>query len=582
MPERIIKSAKNHAHKLSSLLISEKFLVHLPFIVLIFIIFLTNAFHESYPDEFDNILGGWYIIQGKLPYTGFFTHHGPVPYFTAAVITLFTGQSFVAFRIVYAILLASFILWSWVILRRKLGAEETRFYPFFILTLSLLATYYWTHMLLADNVAGLLLTPVYALILIKAVYKKPIVMSDFTFISILSALALYSSLTYAYLYIIIVAFTLFLYLKQFPLNLKTLFFASLKPIALILTPHLVFLIYLLITGSLYDYVYQNFKFNTEFYIYNYPRTPGTSFINPVRFAVVIANSFFNNFHTLLLGVKDFNFVFPINKTMALANVVILIYTLFRRRYALSFFIFLVLIYSNARSNVLESGETDYQSAVYILLSFFNLLFVLRMLFSDLRDQIHFGKKAIYSLLLMLCGIYAFFSLLAIVRSFDGKFYPKYMGTAPLIYNRPRIAPIVNLVTTENDYAWIGPFEFEELFYMDAKIPSKHHILIKGVGVSEKLRNAMNEDFRRTMPKVVYYDENFFYLGSQTKSYAKEFKSFLDSNYITPSQYKYGNKDYKSVPSVDLKLDLETKFFIRKDQAQEVIPILIQNSYLREE
>ena len=36
--------------------------------VLLFWILYTNTFHEEYPDEFDNILGGYYILHGKLPY----------------------------------------------------------------------------------------------------------------------------------------------------------------------------------------------------------------------------------------------------------------------------------------------------------------------------------------------------------------------------------------------------------------------------------------------------------------------------------------------------------------------------------
>jgi hypothetical protein len=36
-----------------------------------FAILFANTFHEEYPDEYDNIVGGKLIVHGILPYTGF-------------------------------------------------------------------------------------------------------------------------------------------------------------------------------------------------------------------------------------------------------------------------------------------------------------------------------------------------------------------------------------------------------------------------------------------------------------------------------------------------------------------------------
>src|SRR3989344_2656306 len=67
--------------------------------VLLFFLFLVNSVHESYPDEFDNILGGWYSLKGQLIYKDWFTHHAPIAYWTASLVEIFSGQSFVKFRI---------------------------------------------------------------------------------------------------------------------------------------------------------------------------------------------------------------------------------------------------------------------------------------------------------------------------------------------------------------------------------------------------------------------------------------------------------------------------------------------------
>ncbi len=82
---------------------ADKHYITALFVLVMLGIFLINTVHEQYPDEFDNILGGWYILHGRLIYTGFFTHHGPVAYYIAALVEIFSGQSFVRFRIVYSI-----------------------------------------------------------------------------------------------------------------------------------------------------------------------------------------------------------------------------------------------------------------------------------------------------------------------------------------------------------------------------------------------------------------------------------------------------------------------------------------------
>lgn len=44
------------------------------------VLFLVSAFHEDYPDEYDSILGGKYILEGRIPYKDWFQHHQPGAY----------------------------------------------------------------------------------------------------------------------------------------------------------------------------------------------------------------------------------------------------------------------------------------------------------------------------------------------------------------------------------------------------------------------------------------------------------------------------------------------------------------------
>lgn len=559
----------------------QKFIWKAFFVVFILFAFLANSLHESYPDEFDNILGGWDIIHGKLIYSGFFTHHGPVPYFMAAVIELFSGQSFVHFRIIYGGLLFAFLFGVYFLLKKRLGSEKVSFFPFFIAFLGIESTYYWAQMLLADNVAAFSFLPVYALILLKVVFKKPIELLDIGIISFFSAIALYSSLTYTYLYIIIVVSALYLFYKDNPIK-KVFSIENVYPILIFAAPHTIFGLYLLVTNSLQDYIYQNFVFNTKYYIYNYPRSGNSDFINPMRYAILIIHWFFMNFYTLLIGVMTFGFTFPVNMTMAVGDVAIFIYLLFKKHYKLAAFVLLVVIFTNVRSDPLKSKETDYQSGVYNMLSFFNIFFVLPQLYSDINGKVESAKKVVFGILIFFVGIYGFFGLMNLVYKFNDKVVSKYMGTQALIYDRPQLAPVLNVVASKDEYVWAGPFEFEELFYTNAKLPSKYQILIAGIADGDKTRNEMLADFDSHMPMVIFFDKSFVYLGNPVVNYGSFFIDFLNKNYITLLDYKKGNIEYRSIPEIGLshKLDLEAKLYIRKDAVDDVVAKLLANNYIK--
>ena len=157
-----------------------------------------------------------------------------------------------------------------------------------------------------------------------------------------------------------------------------------------------------------------------------------------------------------------------------------------------------------------------------------------------------------------------------------------MGTQPLIYDRPLVAPVINSVVSQNDYMWIGPFAFEELFFANGNIPSKYQILIPDMGESQKVQTEMLSDFQAHKPKIIYFDKEFFILGKAPETYGKFFLNFLNANYITLYDYQEKNTKYVSVAPVTLQLDLEKKLYIRKDVTKEVIQKLIQNNYIKPE
>lgn len=550
------------------------------FVAVLLFMFIGNGLHESYPDEFDNILGGWNTLHGNFLYSHFFTHHGPTAYLIAAFLELFSGNSFVKFRLIYSVSLLAFLLYSFWYFRKSVGSHIARFYPLFLLFIGVGTTYFWGHMLLADNVSGFLLTLAVGLIVIKRLHDKVLSPRDIVFISVMTSLSVLSSLTYLYLCFILYAYVFleyFLSNKLSFLKIRNYFF----PVVAFGIPYVILLLYLLLTGSLSDYLYQNFTFNQQYYIYNYPRAPGETFINPMRFAIIIAHEFIMSFFDLLVQARDFNFYFPFNIALAVGDMAFLIYVFVNRKFKLLLFVFLMFIYANGRSNPLTSGERDYQSSVYIILSLFLICYLLYELYGKLTSGIEYQKKLIFSVLFIITFIYSFANFSFLGRKFIDKVYQKYMGKQAMIYDRPQIAPIINSTLTKDDFTWIGPFEFEELFYTKIKNTSQYQIFNPGMGRSEKIQSGLISDFEKNKPKMVWFDKRFYILGENPEKYGRPFIDYINSHYITLYDYRRGDSKFVSVKPIDQRTDIETKLYIRLENTDEIVDKLTSLGIIHE-
>ena len=576
---RVISHLKKRVREVSwnKVLTSPTFYYNLAFWGILLVLFFLNSFHESYPDEWDNILGGWDILHGRLIYTGFFTHHGPAAYFLSAVVLFFSGHSFVRFRVVYNVLLFLFMGISYLFLRRQVGADKTKFLPAIIATIAIASTYFWSQMLLADNIAAFCLLIVYGLLFLKDFYKQRIHLLDMFVITSLTSVALLSSLTYLYLSLGVYLYIAFEYIREH--KKKTWSIQTLKTAGILVYPYVLFGFYLIVTGSVATYWYDAITFNEKYYIYNYPGPH--EHINPIRFAIVIANYVVDALVTLLVQVKDFNLLYPLNITLAVGNLGVLIYLWMKGYRKLSIVALFFIIYSNARSNPLTSAEHDYQSQVYIFITLFNIFFFLTSVYKQLNvATVQLGKKVIFSTMLVVIGIYTLFTEIMFLHSFAGKYYPKYMGTAPLIYDRPEIAPIINQLLSPSEYVWVGPFEFEELFFIHAKPASHVQILNPGGGHSPIISGQLVSDLETTKPKIIWYDIHFFILGQKPEDYATLLNKEISDHYIELYLYRDGKTRYVSLLPRTEKVDLEGRLFLRKENAKEMIQRLLANNMVK--
>jgi len=516
-------------------------------------------------------MGGYFINHGILPYTGFFAHHVPFAYFYASIITLFSGASFVAFRPLLAISYFLLIILFYVYIKKRFGNKESTIFLVFSGLIAITGTYVWGQMLLADSLVGYLLTPVYITILLICLKKDLFTLKDVALISILSAFSLLTSVTFSYAILIIYLFTIFLYFVV--QKRKIISFETIKFFAILAIPYIIFSAYLLITRSFNDFYYQAIFFTKEYYL---TMPDGSPVHNPLRYAVVLFYNFMDKYRVALVLVKDLNFGNPFAPALALSNLVLLVYLLINRKFKELLFVAGLLVYLNGRSNPLTTGETDYQAIPYQYFSLFNGIFVITLIWNDLKNRVEDNKKIIYAFFLLLLGLYFSFLTFFLFNKFSEKAYLKYMGTQSMIYDRPAVANVINSLISKDDYYYIGPFAFEDLLYTKGKLASKYIVTIPAMDKAEKIQQELIADIQKNKPRFIVFDTEYYIFGKQPGVFLL---NYLHKEYVNLEQLKGEGLKYEFKQKFYGNYDFERHFFFDKNQKDSIINELVSKGLL---
>lgn len=555
--------------------LQHKFL--LLFFILITTIFLLNSLHILFPDEYDNMLGGLLITRGKLPYIDYFAHHGPGAYFVAAAITIFSGAKVVYFRIIYNFLISVLLFCNFYLLSKKIKFNHT-FYYLFLILVSLLSIYFWGHIMLADSVVAWLLIVPYSLIFLKMYLRKKMNLGDIWLISISTFFILLTSLTYVFAIFFLVLFSLIYYLQtNRNLNLHTL----VKLFVIYITPYLVFVFYLIVTGSMAEYIFQNFTYNIQYYAFDINGVPAT---RPLSYALAIYELFADKFIAALRLSKDLNFKYPLVPTLVVGNSVLFVNLLIKKRFHLLLLILLVLGFVCVRSNPLDTSETDFHGAPYVVLALFNTCFVLTLIWESLKLKGLKLSKILNVVFFVYLGTYMIFFTIFCWKFFSNKVYLAATKKITLINNHSAVADYINLLTSKDDYVWVGPFAFEEWVYLQSNSPSKYYWILGAHAKSEKIRGEIVQDFEVHKPKVIVFNN----LYSQFNQFPKDFHwlllDWMEDKYFRLSDLNSEQKQYeptiKIFRSITLDYEFERDFYFDKSRKDEIVTELINNNLIK--
>jgi len=526
----------------------------------ILLLFVVNSQYVAYPDEFVNILGGKFILEGKIPYRDFFDHHLPGAWYLSALILLFSFGSFVKFRFLWGVVqfLILFFVGRFIQKRNK---ELFSFYLGFFLIYPIITMYYWTHLFIADGIAFLFFSSLLWMLLVES-YQKETKLRTAIYLSLANFIFVFSSLTYIYIALLFYVWIGILLIKSLGSHSRTFDKLSVNsggnPVKNILlfiiisvVPYLLYGLYLLISNSWREFYISNFVYNTTLYI-SVPNYTMGHFFNPFKFALTIIYNFFQSYIPLLVRIKEFNLYFPVDLVLALSTFLLAVFLL-KEKPLFGILYFLILSFSAPRSNLMKIGETDYQSGLFIAIgtiSFFFLLWrykYIQFVFEPL--------EIIRKFLVALVVLYGIFAGLFLVQNSYNKFYLRHTQKMPSIYDHAPTALFINEVLGKGDYYWVGPYEpQEEFFVKQAMLPGKFPTLLPQFRESEYFSSKFIEQFEAHMPKIIMYKHEASIFGTPAMEFGKFFTDWMEGRYISIENIK-GTTVLKSPETFTMRSDI---------------------------
>ena len=173
----------------------------------------------------------------------------------------------------------------------------------------------------------------------------------------------------------------------------------------------------------------------------------------------------------------------------------------------------------------------------------------------------------------------FFLIIFFGRTYIEKVYARFMGQAPGIYDAPVAAPVINKIVFPDEYVWIGPFELQELLYINGKQPSKYHWFLPANARSEKIKSEITRDLHNNRPKLIVFKEDYSTFGVTPEQFNSTIVDILRADYFRISDLKAEGEKLEVLVKGLHNFDIEQNFYFINDRKQEIIETLVKEGII---
>ncbi len=231
--------------------------------ILIFLLLYIFQYGYVFWDETDYMLSGLYMAQGKTLYMDYITQHMPFPSILIAIFNkIFNAFAINQLRLCWYLMLSSTYTFIYFRYHRTIGKLKTFLIPFVHIFISFSLSHINSSFFLADTIQLLGMT---ILLLEFLNYWKDGEITNQRMILI--SICIFTSFTsiFASIFNILVIFIGFL-IKEIQMRKKIRIRRYIK-LLWIFIPFILFLIYLIMTESLFPFIDQTYTFNRKIYPY---------------------------------------------------------------------------------------------------------------------------------------------------------------------------------------------------------------------------------------------------------------------------------------------------------------------------
>ena len=296
---------------------------------------------------------------------------------------------------------------------------------------------------------------------------------------------------------------------------------DLKFISIMLCPFLIWIVYMLITGSFSDFIQNGYLFNTKYYsLFNGMDTPFT----------LIAKHF-KNIGSLFFFDKSFieffyKFIF----------LYFLMKLIFKKKYDLAVFSFFYVF-------LLKMRQGFHDAAYYYVIIYISVL-VLKDIVKFCQNK--FLKLISFLIFILLTINTVFYPYISINFYFCSKLFVNIISifrNNPIQYNNENI---VDKLLMQEDKIWAMPLE-PRVYYAYKREPANKNIFyLPWQAIVPGNNEKVIEDLENKKVKLIIFYKDIDIWGYHVKSYAKPVYEYIIKNYYVYPEYNnlYFRNEYK--------------------------------------
>ena len=476
-------------------------------------------------DDMDNMLGGTLILRGELPYRDFFSHHSPGMYFVSALIVPFSGNDIYVFRVMFNILLFSLLIIFYQALRRS---TSRTFGVLAVVWVALSQPIGFGNAALAESLLGIIIPFCVLWVLIILPLQRKTKTTTLVALSVVLFLISYLSIAYIFIAVILTVFTIIHLVKRVPTPKK---WHELSVILMLFTaPYVLYVAFMLLTGSWHDFTYNVFTFNRLYYAPMVNEPSGSlvavicaMLLGTVGQIIAVISNMLNPSYSqqilLLIGFIAFIAYFVIN-----------------RQYVKSFVALGILLFSDTRVNAFnlpaissDPSNISQHGRIYVTLALFSGAYAAWQL---ARTSLHIKSVRQRTVGLAIPVAYVTFTSWMLLYIAWQKLSPVLVTHTVSDYrshayqiSRSNPAIISNHLTDSNDKVWLGPAEFSSQLFLERQRVSRFTFFLPWHYRAPETRREFISSITSQKPSIIYL------LLAHGENYP-EIQAVLDRYYFT--------------------------------------------------